>query len=51
MIALYNVALAAAIPLAALALLLSPRARAGIGERLRPLGASAVPRVWVHAAR
>ena len=50
MIALYNLALVAAFPLAALALLFSPRARLGVTERLRPLPQSAQPRIWVHAA-
>ncbi len=54
MIALYEVAgllaALAAAPFALLYLLFSPRARAGLAERLSPLPRRAHPSVWIHAA-
>jgi 3-deoxy-D-manno-octulosonic-acid transferase len=50
-IALYNLILLPLVLLAApLVLLVSPRARAGLGERLSPLARRARECVWVHAA-
>lgn len=54
MIVLYNallgLALIAVLPLVALLLACSARARAGLAERLRPLDPCGRPSVWVHAA-
>lgn len=54
MILLYNLLLGFAmivtVPVCAVLALLRPRLRSGLLERLRPLGRTARPQVWLHAA-